>query len=223
MQHPNARLTPRGRLELVLLVERGASLRRQRARATSRFRPRIAGSCAGALRRRASGPRWCVCSTVRAGRIAVRGCSRRTSSSGSSRRARRPAGGRGCSPARSGSPTRRSGKCCAATAARGRRGRSGSRRIGMSGRARATCCTWTSRRYARFERPGHARDRRCAHRTIAPRSERASATTSPTRSSTTTRAWPTSSCSPTSAPRPSPASSSAASRTSPATASPHRG
>ena len=27
MQHPNARLTPRGRLELVLLVERGASLR----------------------------------------------------------------------------------------------------------------------------------------------------------------------------------------------------
>jgi transposase len=31
MQHPNARLTPRGRLELVLLVERGASLRQAAA------------------------------------------------------------------------------------------------------------------------------------------------------------------------------------------------
>jgi transposase InsO family protein len=45
MQHPNARLTPRGRLELVLLVERGASLRQ------------AAGACNVAL---STAHRWVV-------------------------------------------------------------------------------------------------------------------------------------------------------------------
>ena len=68
--------------------------------------------------------------------------------------------GLGAAPAHGPRPairTRRSRRCCKrATASRGRRGQRASRSVATSGPAPATCCTWTGRSYARFERPGHA-------------------------------------------------------------------
>ena len=67
-----------------------------------------------------------------------------------------------------------------------RRGPSARRSSATSGRARASCCTWTSRSSASFER---ARPRR--HRRPHPALAAGRAGSTCTRSSTTARGWPT--------------------------------
>jgi hypothetical protein len=140
MQEPDARLTPGGRHQLVLLFEHGSSLR-------------SAASCNVAL---STAHRWVV--RWRAASLAERaslgclwdrssrrhhspGCSRRTSSSACRKRERRPAATRECWQGRSTSPSRRSGRCLTVTAARARHGPCGRPPTGMSGRVPATCCT----------------------------------------------------------------------------------
>ena len=224
MQHPNARLTPRGRRELVRLVERGATLRSRQRRATSRCRLRIAGSCAGGT-------------ATRADRASL-GCLARplepaASQPASARRRARARGRRGAPADRLGAAAgRRRARRAApdglegpapprllAPAAAGARGGQPVR-VAVSGRSAAH--GRLALRALRSARPRAHRRPLATHATgCGPR--HASATTTPTRSSTTTPAWPTSSCTTTSAPRPSPASSSAPSRSSPATASPRSG
>ena len=217
MQHPNARLTPRGRRELVRLVEGGATLR--------------AGG--GGVRRGGL-------DGVRLGAALARCGDRRAGLAGMSARPLEPAGresaallgeleericaarrgdwlGAAADRRRAACRTRRSGRCCS--------------RHGCSARPRpprepANRYEWPCpgdllhmdvSRYARFTRPGHAvtGDRSS---TSAEKRER-SATSTPTRSSTTTPAWPTSSCTPTSAPTPSSRLPSARSPGTPSTAS----
>ena len=134
--------------------------------------------------------------------------------------AARPAGGRGWSPARPASRTRRSGRCSSGPASPGRRGRPRSRPTATSGPAPATCCTWTQAATRASCGPAtrSPATARSAHATgCAPRP--GSATTTPTRSSTTTHGSPTSSSTTTRKPRPSPASSNARSPSSPSTGS----
>ena len=154
MQHPNARLTPRGRRELVRLVE--AARRCASGRGVQR------GGVDGvrldaALARCARGEqRSLACLRDRSSRprSSPRRCSR-SSSSASARRAGRPDGGRVWSPARSACRIRRSGRCCAAMAVAPAR----------APREPANRYEWPCpgdllhmdvSRYARFEQPGHA-------------------------------------------------------------------
>ena len=133
---------------------------------------------------------------------------------------RRPAGGRGWWRARLVSRTRRSGRCCAASGSRGGRRRLGRRQTATSGRAPATCCTWTS----------PATRASCGRATASPATahsshaagcapRHASGTTTSTRSSTTTPGSPTPRSTQTKRRRRSPVFSNAHSRTSTSTPS----
>ena len=190
MQHPNARLTPRGRFELVQLVEAGATLRRaaaacnvatstawvwvQRWRAASPAE-RTSLAC---LRDRSSRPRRARVALRRARAAGLRGSTRDRLGAAAGRR-RGPA----CR-------IRRLEGAAPPRLSRGPRARA-SRPTATSGPAPATCCTWTSpATRASAARP---RRHRRSHATRADDAAHASATTTPTRSSTTTRGWPTSS------------------------------
>ena len=81
MQHPNARLTPRGRRELVRLVEQGATLRE----AAAACGVAASTACVWTRRWRAARssirPRWRACATAPADPHRVRDAARRVSSS----------------------------------------------------------------------------------------------------------------------------------------------
>ena len=187
--HANAKLGLAGRLALVHAVEEGLSL--EAAAAAFSVSPATMHRW---WHRWLDGERkpsalW----IARAGRGARRGCSQQSCRSGSATAGDRPAGGHRSLPARPASPTRPCGRCSSALGSHGAPERSGSRQTATSGRARATCCTWTSpsTRASCVQDTASPATARSACADAA--STRGSGTTSRTRSSTTTPASPTSS------------------------------
>ena len=154
----NAKLGPAGRLALA-----AGDRERDDAEGGGRRLLRVAGDrpslVASPARRRARRSARSGCLAARSLEppapqpAAARRASRR---SGSASAGAAPAGGRGWSPARPAIRTRRSGRCFAATASRGRRGR----RREPANRYEWPCpgdlLHMDTARYARFERPGHA-------------------------------------------------------------------
>jgi transposase-like protein len=192
--HANAKLGLAGRFALVRAIEEGMSLKA--AAAAFSVSPATAHrwwhrwSEAGQEARRTLS-----CLLDRSSRRSARlGGSRPSSSRRSVPAVAAPAGGRGWSQERPASCTRRCGRCSVVPGSRGHRARPRSRPTATSGRARATCCTWTCPATRAFcglatASPATARS---APTGCGPR--RGAATTTRTRSSTTTRGWPTSSC-----------------------------
>jgi transposase InsO family protein len=128
-------------------------------------------------------------------RTAALACSGSTLRSGSARRVSGPVGDRGSSPARPGTRTRRSGRFSTVTGSRDSSAGHETPPAGMSGRARATCCTWILPATHGSSGLGIAslaiaRNAAATGWPTAP----VSATTTRTRSSTTTHASHTSSC-----------------------------
>ena len=218
MQHPNARLTVRGRLELVLFVDAEGHSFRQAAQPSD-------AACSTAFEWVA---RWraasvherrglaCLCDRSsrphRSPRLMPRSPRRGSSLSPTHRLGPAPDRRR----ARHGPLERLEGaRPPRPLAARARRARAGAPlRVALPGRSaahghQALCAL----RAPRPRADGGARPHR------APTGGRGSATSSPTRSSMTTRAWPTSSCTTTSAPAPSPPSPRAPWPGSPSTGS----
>ena len=160
MPHHRARHTPLGRWEVVRrVVEEGETFAQAAAWANvskstvwewvRRWRRRIPGGprVAGVPGRALQPP------------AALAGAgARRGGRSGSASCAGAPAGARAGSPTSPTSPgrTRPSIRCCGAAAARARSPPSARRSSATSGRAPATCCTWTSRSFGKFTEPGHA-------------------------------------------------------------------
>ena len=201
--HRNAKLGLAGRYALVRAVEDGCSVRA----AAAAFSVSPATACRWSRRWRAASAaeRALACLPARSLEPAAADAAAalgRASSGGSALRGAQTGWGPRLLTLRTGHPHSTISKVLApARALAAAAGRRASRRAATSGPALVTCCTWTSRLYARFDRPGHAvtGDRR-THRRGETRS--ASATTTRTRSSTTTPASATPSCSTTNAQRP---------------------
>lgn len=150
MQHANAPLTPNGRLRMVLLVvEDGFTSNVAKSTVHTRVgrwwaaRPEE-GRSLGCLEDRPSRPR------TSPGQVPVR--RPRGSASGASGRG----GARAGSLTSSTSPgrTQLSTRCCAAEGAHAVPSPNGRRWSATSGRARETCCTWTSKSSAASSRAG---------------------------------------------------------------------
>ena len=157
MPHHRARHTPLGAGTSCVVSSSRArrSPRRPRGR-TSPSRPFGSGCAAGGPPRRRTARRWPAWSSAPVARTARRPACRPRRSNASASCAAGPAGARGGSPTRSAGRIRPSIRSCGAAAARGPSPARGRRSSATSGRAPASCCTWTSSASGCFQTPGHA-------------------------------------------------------------------